>query len=139
MSALVHVAVGVIVDGAGGILLAKRHRDSHQGGLWEFPGGKLEQGEDVQTALCRELREELDIVVEVATALVRIEHDYGDKRVLLDTWLVEKFSGSPAGLEGQALAWVSVAELRDYEFPAANVAIVEACETVLGRLSSTQA
>ncbi len=132
MSAPVHVAVGVIVNDAGEILLGKRHEDSHQGGLWEFPGGKVEPGEDVVAALGRELKEELDIEVVSARALVRVEHDYGDKRVLLDTWLVEGFSGSASGCEGQDLAWVAVAALRDYEFPAANIAIVEACEAALG-------
>ena len=121
-----HVAVGVIRDHAGNILISKRHRNSHQGGLWEFPGGKVEPGESVQSALRRELHEELGITVESTEALIRIEHDYSDKQVLLDVWWVTGFSGLEQGLEGQPLRWVSPQQLADFEFPAANVPIVTA-------------
>ncbi len=123
----VHVAVGVVLNGHGEILISRRHLDSHQGGLWEFPGGKVESGESVQTALARELEEELGIVVETARALIEVSHDYGDKHVLLDVWVVESFSGAAEGREGQPLAWCPPGDLARYEFPAANHPIVEAC------------
>lgn len=122
----VHVAVGVVVDARGCILVAKRPLDAHQGGLWEFPGGKVELNETVQQALARELLEELGVEVLSAAPLLIIEHDYGDKSVLLDVWWVDVFGGVPVGREGQPWQWVEVSALRDLEFPAANKAIVAA-------------
>ena len=84
----VHVAVGVIVRGEQ-FFLTKRHQDVHQGGKWEFPGGKLEQGETVAQALYRELKEEVAIEILSCLPLVKISHDYGDKQVLLDVYLVD--------------------------------------------------
>jgi 8-oxo-dGTP diphosphatase len=125
-----HVAVGVIRNLAGHILLSRRHRGSHQGGLWEFPGGKVEAGESLQQALARELEEELGIVIVIDSCepLLKVRHDYGDKRVLLDVWLVKNFNGEPRGREGQPLQWVPAPRLGDYAFPTANVPIVEAVQ-----------
>ncbi len=122
----VHVAVGVILDADRNILLTRRHDHLHQGGLWEFPGGKVGVGENVSTALSRELREELDITPVNVSPLIEIHHDYGDKSVLLDVHVVWEFSGEPRGLEGQPMVWVSADELSDYKFPAANKPIVAA-------------
>ncbi|TXS96320.1 8-oxo-dGTP diphosphatase MutT [Parahaliea maris] len=130
----VHVAVGVILDTQQRILLTRRAADAHQGGLWEFPGGKVEQGEDVLTALDRELREELAISVERSSPLIEVRHDYGDKAVLLDVHLVWNFSGEPKGLEDQPMTWCAAEALGDYEFPAANLPIVEAVVTALRNL-----
>ncbi|WP_277052087.1 Nudix family hydrolase [Zestomonas thermotolerans] len=124
----IHVAAAVIYDAAGCILLARRPEDKHQGGLWEFPGGKVEEGEPVETALARELEEELGIRVEQARPLIQVSHDYPDKRVLLDVWEVTAFSGEAHGAEGQPLAWVTPRELGNYEFPAANRPIVRAAQ-----------
>ena len=127
---LVHVAVGVICSACGTeVLLSLRHPDSHQGGLWEFPGGKVEPGESLLAALDRELQEELGIRTGAVEALVEVRHDYGDKQVLLDVWLVKDFSGSPAGREGQELRWVRLDTLSELAFPAANQAIVEALQS----------
>lgn len=128
----VHVAVGVILDDQGRILLSKRAVDAHQGGLWEFPGGKVEVGETIQSALARELAEELGIVVQRSSPLVEIRHQYADKSVLLDVYTVWQFSGEAAGLEGQPVAWVEPANLEKYEFPDANEAIVTAVIELLG-------
>ncbi|MED5611717.1 MULTISPECIES: Nudix family hydrolase [Pseudomonas] len=122
----IHVAAAVIRGADGRVLIARRPDDKHQGGLWEFPGGKVEEGEPVQAALARELEEELGIRVERARPLIRVAHDYPDKQVLLDVWEVSGFSGEPHGAEGQPLAWVALRELPDYEFPAANRPIVHA-------------
>ena len=122
----IHVAAAVIRGADGQILLAKRPEDKHQGGLWEFPGGKVESGETVQAALARELEEELDIRPTAARPLIQVRHDYPDKQVLLDVWEVSAFTGEPHGAEGQPLAWVSPRQLGDYEFPAANRPIVAA-------------
>jgi 8-oxo-dGTP diphosphatase len=121
----VHVAVGVILNAREQVLIARRPIDSHQGGLWEFPGGKLETGESVEQALFRELKEELAIEVSECSALVTIEHDYGDKLVLLDVCMVRAFTGDAVGVEGQVLRWIGLDQLEDYQFPAANKPIVE--------------
>jgi 8-oxo-dGTP diphosphatase len=124
----VHVAVGVIYNPQGLILIACRHDDAHQGGLWEFPGGKVESGETVCDALARELHEELGIVVLISSCsqLLKIHHDYTDKVVLLDVWKVVKFDGEALGKEGQPLLWVEPKTLSEYAFPAANTEIIDA-------------
>jgi 8-oxo-dGTP diphosphatase len=124
----VHVAAGVILDGAGRVLLALRPLDKHKGGLWEFPGGKLEPGEGAREALIRELHEELHVDVLEAAPFLVVDHDYGDKQVRLDVWLVSKHAGTPLGREKQRIAWAGVAELKNYEFPEANLAIVTALQ-----------
>ncbi len=127
----VHVAVGVILDPQRNILISRRAEESHQGGLWEFPGGKVESGESLAEALGRELREELGIQVGRTSPLLQVNHDYGDKSVLLDVHVVWDFSGSASGLEDQPLAWVPATELSSYAFPAANEPIVAAVQALL--------
>lgn len=123
---IIHVAVGVVQNRNREVLIAKRAADSHQGGLWEFPGGKVEAGESVEMALQRELQEELGISAQQLSPLIKIRHDYPDKSVLLDVWRVESFTGSPLGLQQQPVQWVSVEQLYDYDFPAANQPIITA-------------
>jgi 8-oxo-dGTP diphosphatase len=125
-SRVVHVAVGVIVDESGNILIAKRPDKTHQGGLWEFPGGKLEQDESLFDALRRELREELAIDITTTEPLIKIRHDYGDKIVLLDVHKVTHFAGRAHGNEGQPIQWIAPELLCDYEFPVANRPIITA-------------
>ncbi len=121
-----HVAAAVILDGAGHILLARRPEHLHQGGLWEFPGGKVEPGESAMQALRRELEEELGISVTRARPLIRIPHAYPDRKVLLDVWRVDGFTGEAHGREGQPLRWIAPEELGAFAFPAANRPIVTA-------------
>lgn len=128
MTERIHVAAGVIVNSAGDILIAKRQDHLHQGGLWEFPGGKLEDSERVDDALKRELREELGINVQALRPLIRVHHDYPDKSVLLDVWRVDAFEGDAHGREGQPVEWVAPGKLGEYSFPAANLPIVHAAQ-----------
>ncbi len=123
----VQVVVGVLLRNTH-CLLSKRAVDAHQGGLWEFPGGKVEALENVQQALQRELREELGVVVKRSTPLISVEHSYTDKSVVLHTHLIEEFSGEPEGRERQPLQWVAINELDNFEFPQANAAIVKALQ-----------
>ena len=124
MKKQVHVAVGVIKKDDL-IFIAKRHELQHQGGKWEFPGGKVEAGETVTQALARELNEEIGIDVQSSTPFLEIHHDYPDKSVHLDIHLVEEFDGEARHLEGQDHKWVAISDLNNYEFPAANVVIIE--------------
>jgi len=120
------VAAGVIENHQGEILIAKRLAHLHQGGKWEFPGGKVEANESALEALTRELSEEVGLVVTCAKPMVKLEHDYGDKMVILDVWHVISFSGVATGLEGQIVQWVTKTDLVNFEFPAANKPIVAA-------------
>ncbi|HEY0963619.1 MAG TPA: 8-oxo-dGTP diphosphatase MutT [Pseudomonadales bacterium] len=122
----IHVVAGVILNDAGQVLLALRPKHKHKGGLWEFPGGKVEAGESASDALARELLEEIALVVEQAEPFLVIDHDYGDKQVSLDVWRVTQFGGTPHGREGQEIAWVAIRDLPRYEFPEANAGIVSA-------------
>ncbi len=121
-----HVVAAVVVSSDGRVLLAQRPLDRHQGGLWEFPGGKVEPGEMPSVALGRELYEELGIIVRYARPLIKVRHVYPDKSVLLDVWRVTLFAGEPHGREGQAIAWVEPRELPYRNYPAANKPIVTA-------------
>ena len=125
-SSVVHVAVGVVRNTLGDVLIARRPAQVHQGGLWEFPGGKVESGESPQLALQRELHEELGIDITQCRPLIRIPHHYPDKHVLLDVWLVEAFNGIPHGKENQPIQWHSPSELWGLSFPAANRPIIYA-------------
>jgi 8-oxo-dGTP diphosphatase len=120
------VSVGVVKNPAGKILISLRHADLHQGGLWEFPGGKIETSETAEQALARELKEELNITVTAATPLITVSHQYPDRFVQLNVFLVEQFSGEAKSLEGQPFKWVTPAELEHYAFPAANQPIIAA-------------
>ena len=120
------VAVGVVKNPEGKILISLRHADLHQGSLWEFPGGKIEASESAEFALARELKEELNITVTAATPLITIKHQYPDLTVQLNVFLVERFSGQAESCEGQPFKWVTPAELEHYAFPAANRPIITA-------------
>ncbi|HEX5512770.1 MAG TPA: Nudix family hydrolase [Gammaproteobacteria bacterium] len=123
---MLEVAAAAVFDSQGRVLIARRPENVHQGGLWEFPGGKVEPGEAVEQALARELWEELGIRPTRYRRLIRIPHHYSDRSVLLDVWRVEAFEGTPHGRQGQPLRWVAPASLPNYPFPAANRPIVAA-------------
>jgi 8-oxo-dGTP diphosphatase len=120
----VEVAVGVILKD-NQVFISKRADKLHQGGKWEFPGGKREIAETMEQTLARELKEEIDIEVLNQKPLMVIEHDYGDKKVRLDIRIVDSFSGEPNNKEGQISRWVEVSSLQDYSFPEANAPIIE--------------
>ncbi|MBW4935644.1 Nudix family hydrolase [Marinobacter sp. F4206] len=123
----VHVAVAVVIRD-GKVLIARRPDHVHQGGLLEFPGGKVELDETVQQALVREIAEETGLSVPEGSLapVIGIRHDYGDKRVFLDVWSTQDALGEAEGREGQPVEWVWPDELRDEDFPAANRPIIRA-------------
>jgi 8-oxo-dGTP diphosphatase len=122
----IHVAAAVIIDRAGRVLNSRRAEHLHQGGLWEFPGGKLEPGESAVEALTRELREELGLHPLAFEPLIRIRHRYSDRDVLLDFFRVTRYAGVAQGLEGQPLRWVKPHEMEADDFPAADRPVISA-------------
>jgi 8-oxo-dGTP diphosphatase len=118
------VAIGIIRDAERRVLIAQRAGHRHQGGLWEFPGGKIEAGESAAAALGRELREELALDVLACRPLLTLDHDYPDLAVRLEVREVTQFRGEAVGCEGQALVWAPLAELARYPMPAPNRAII---------------
>ena len=123
---MLHVAVAVILDFEGRVLLSRRLKGTHLEGLWEFPGGKLEPGESLADGLVREIDEELGITVESHRPLIRVRHSYAERDVLLDVHMVEQWSGKPQGREGQEVAWVAPGEIGSYQLPPADLPIVTA-------------
>ncbi|SMF02622.1 8-oxo-dGTPase [Alteromonadaceae bacterium Bs31] len=119
------VAVGVLLKD-GKVLLAKRQEGQHLAGFWEFPGGKIEPDEQVEQALQRELMEELGVQLSSSIELLVVKHEYVDKSVELNVRVVNHFTGTAEGLEGQQIAWVNITDLEAMDFPEANIKIVEA-------------
>ena len=128
MSDIVHVAVAVIVNESNQVCISLRHKKSHQGGLWEFPGGKVESDETIEQALVREIKEELNIEIKLSRPLITLNHSYSDKKVCLHVCKVLSYLGEAQGIEGQQVKWVNVSQLSDYDFPEANVVIIKALQ-----------
>ena len=126
---MIHVVAGALFDSSGRVLIAQRPAGKHMEGGWEFPGGKLEPDEDPFTGLQRELREELGIQTLRATPLIAYEHQYAERKVFLDLWLVHEFTGAPQSLDAQALRWVALEELD-------SVGLLEADQPMIGALKA---
>ena len=126
MRKALHIAVGVLTNASGEVLIAQRQAGQAGAGEWEFAGGKRHPGETLEDALRRELIEELGITVQSCSPLIRIRHDYPDRRVLLDTWRITDFDGQPHGAEGQAIAWVQPEALPHAGLLAADAPIANA-------------
>ncbi len=124
------VAVGILFNKEGKVLIAKRQPHQHLADCWEFPGGKVEQGESLDEALKREFQEELGILVQASSPWLEVQHDYGDKKVCLNVHKITSFSGEPRGCEGQEICWVDFNTLMYYPFPSANQPIIEALQSL---------
>jgi 8-oxo-dGTP diphosphatase len=118
------VVAAVIRDGDGRVLLTRRPDDSHMGGLWEFPGGKVDDCEAPVDALVRELREELGVAAGIERPITFAIHEEQGLRILLLFYAARIFNGEPQGKEGQAVAWVPVADLASYPTPPADAELV---------------
>jgi mutator protein MutT len=122
------IGVAVIWNQSGQILIDKRKVGGALGGLWEFPGGKIEAGETVADCIVREIREELAIEITVGEHLISIEHTYLTFQITLIVHHCNYISGTPQPIESDEILWVEVSDLNKYEFPAANIAIIRAIE-----------
>ena len=122
----IHVVAAAVIDATGRVLIAQRPLGKHLAGGWEFPGGKLEPGEERLAGLARELREELGITVANPRPLIRVRHAYPSREVLLDIWVVRHYHGEPQGLDGQALRWCTQDELATVDLLPADRPIVAA-------------
>jgi len=125
MKTVLVVAVALI-DKDGRVLLAQRPEGKSMAGLWEFPGGKVEQGETPEQALIRELQEELGIDTwqSCLAPLTFASHKYDDFHLLMPLFACRKWAGIPRGLEGQALTWVRANKLKEYPMPPADVPLI---------------
>ncbi len=120
----IDVAAGLVFRG-GRLLITQRPADGHLGGLWEFPGGKLEAGESFEEALHRELDEELAIKVQIIKLMESVEHAYPEKIVRLKFYQCAWRQHEPQPLGCPAFAWVTQQELTQYTFPAADARLIE--------------
>ena len=120
------IGVAVITDAQGNILIDRRKQEGLLGGLWEFPGGKIEPGESVDECVSREIKEELGIEIEVGSRLITIEHTYTHFKVTLNVFNCKHLSGEPQPLESDEVKWVTLDEIDEYPFPKANSQIIEA-------------
>ena len=122
----IEVAVGVLFNKQGEVLIGQRVVKDNYYQKWEFPGGKLEQGESPQGALIREFREEVGIEIASSENFMVLEHNYPDRHVRLHVQIIKKFSGCASPMEGQALKWLALGDLGSVDFLQGNQAIVDA-------------
>lgn len=133
MSTLVLVAACALIDADGRVLIAQRPEGKPMAGLWEFPGGKVEQGELPEQSLIRELKEELGIAVSEAclAPLTFASHAYPDFHLLMPLYVCRRWEGTVTATEGQRLAWVRANRLRDYEMPPADIPLISHLQALL--------
>jgi len=123
------VAAGILRDSSGRILIAERLCDGPFNGLWEFPGGKIASDETSTQALNRELAEELGIEVTTSRPFMALHHEYPDRTVDIEFFVVTSWKGEPAGLEGQGLRWLLPSDLNPNLLLPADIPVLEALQT----------
>ncbi|WP_028116193.1 8-oxo-dGTP diphosphatase MutT [Ferrimonas senticii] len=121
---IINVAIAVVFQD-NHVLVALRHPEQHQGGLWEFPGGKVEANETFAQAAIRELAEEVGVIAPSAELIWQTSHDYGDRQVNLQAFAVRQWQGQPQSNEGNPLQWVALDKLSELEMPAANQPLLQ--------------
>lgn len=122
------VAAGVLCDSAGRVLIAERLDDGPFRGLWEFPGGKIAAGETAAEALARELAEELGIEVITCSSFMNLRHEYDDRVVSIEFFIVSEWNSDPVGREGQELRWVPAHALDARELLPADMPVIAALQ-----------
>jgi len=126
--AFIHVVAAIIwhPSKTDRLLISKRQEGAHLQHHWELPGGKLDKNESREQALHRELQEELNILVLESKPFMQVQHCYSDRNILLDVWVVTSFRGEAKGCEGQEIRWISIDKLDDFQFPEADIPILNA-------------
>jgi len=135
LRSMIIVTAAVIRDEVGRVLLARRPADRHMGGLWEFPGGKVHEGESPAAGLARELAEELGVEARIGAPITFAVHEEPGLAILLLFYRATLVTGRPLPLDGQELAWVEPSELDRYEMPPADAALVQTLTRDGGRAS----
>ncbi|HLD84640.1 MAG TPA: 8-oxo-dGTP diphosphatase MutT [Coxiellaceae bacterium] len=125
---IVTAVIGILINDRNDVLIALRPPHVTYPGVWEFPGGKIEQDETPETALIRELKEEIGIDVKTCEFFLKTIHDTAKKQTTLHAYKILKFHGSPYGAETQEIRWVPINTLKNYEFPKANASVIRALE-----------
>ena len=124
------VVAGILCDAQGCVLIAERLGDGPFHGLWEFPGGKIGENETAEQALSRELDEELGVKVLACRSFMNLRHDYEDRIVTIEFYIVSDWNGEPLGLEGQGLRWVEKRKLAAHELLPADLPVVAALQQI---------
>ena len=126
MNSRINVIVGILYNSnKDKVLITKRTSKQYLSGYWEFPGGKTKKNEDSFSALSREFYEELGVSITKAKRLIKINHDYIEKKVLLDVWKIYEWDGDPYNRENQEIRWSTINNLSNYKFPEANKYIIQ--------------
>ncbi|MDZ7658494.1 A/G-specific adenine glycosylase [Fodinibius sp.] len=120
-----HIGVGIVTNKDGEVLIALRPDDAMLGGMWEFPGGKQEEGEDMEDTVSRELKEELDIDISISKPFMKLNHAYSHFKITLHAYLCTLVDGIPKPKSSQEIRWIAINELEDYPFPKANRKLTE--------------
>ena len=129
---LIAVAVGLVFDSERRILIGQRSYPDMFKGKWEFPGGKIRSSESVEEALRRELWEEVGITVGRSDHFMRFEHEYPDRRVMLNFRLVRDYQGVPVSREQQPLRWVELPRLNEFDLLVPNIAVIDNLKAQFG-------
>jgi len=117
--------VAAVIENNGRFLIAQRPENSHMGMKWEFPGGKMEKGEDAAACLRREIREELDLEIEVGEEIMVVEHQYPDRKVILHCHWCQFVQGEAKALGCHTFKWVSAGEFKQFDFSDADLPVVK--------------
>lgn len=120
----VNVAAAVLMKN-GRFLIAQRPKEAHQGLKWEFPGGKIEAGEDVASCLKREIKEELDLDISVGEEIIVVEHQYGDKKVILHSHWCNYLGGETTARHCHDFRWVKSSEMHSFDFSEADCPVLK--------------
>lgn len=122
------IGVAAIINDQGEVLIDRRLEGGSFGGLWEFPGGKVEPGETVEQCVVREVQEEIALDVAVIDHLITLDHVYPKVRITLQVYLCCHLAGEPKTIACEEVRWVAIADLEKYQFPEANQAIIDALQ-----------
>ncbi len=128
---MTYIGIGIVINSSGQVLISQRLEEKNMGGMWEFPGGKKEEGETIELTIAREIREETSIDVAVGKKLVDFTHNYPPEKFHFIVHICNVISGQPKPLASQKICWVMPNELSDYSFPAANSRIIYALDKYL--------